>query len=176
WRGALICSVIDEPRGDLPEGTVAGERKALALEISGDQLFGLFERLSRELAGEGRHGAVAVSPIALGEPRQQLVEHRRPPEIMPKLEPPALGQFERIEQGVEQRDVAEAQPKVLEPGGAHRIGREQNSLYIGAVAVDCTEAFDAGLAELARVGLIAYLRLEAKGGTIIAIAGLGLGV
>ena len=95
---------------------------------------------------------------------------------MPELEPPALGQIERVEQSVEQRDVAEAQAKVLEPGAAHRIGREQNGLDIGAVAVGYAEAFDAGLAELARVGLIAGLRLEAEGGTVIAIAGFGLGV
>ena len=124
-----------QPRGDLAERAIAGERQAFALEIGGDQLFRLAGRFSRELGGKSGDRAVAVRPLALGEPGQQLVEHRRPPEIMTELEPPALGQIERIEQGIEQRDVAEAEPKVLEPGSAHRVCGEQHDLDIGAVAV-----------------------------------------
>ena len=66
--------------------------------------------------------------------------------------------------------------KSLSPARAHRVRREQHDLDIGAVAVGHAEAFDAGLAELARVGLVAGLRLEAEGGAVIAIAGFGLGV
>ena len=107
------------------------------------------------MAASAATGPSLFGRFALGEARQQRVEGRRPPEIVPKLEPPALGQRERIEQRVEQGDVAEAEAELLQPGAAHGVGREQNDLDIGAVAVGHAEAFDAGLAELARMGLLA---------------------
>jgi len=50
-----------------------------------------------------------------------------------KLEPPALGQRQRIEQRIEERDVAEAQAKRLEPGAAHGLDGQQHDLDIGAL-------------------------------------------
>ena len=102
----------------------------------------------------------------------------RAPEIMTELQPPALGQRQRIEQRVEQADIAEAQAEVLEPGGAHRLHRQQHDLDIGAFLVGLAETLDAGLAELARMGAIVAERLKAEGGAVIAIAGrpIGLGV
>ena len=97
---------------------------------------------------------------------------------MTELQPPALGQRQRIEQSVEQTDIAEAQAEVLEPGGAHRLHRQQHDLDIGAFLVGLAETLDAGLAELARMGAIVAERLKAEGGAVIAIAGgpIGLGV
>ena len=140
------------------------------VEIGADQLLGALGGEPGEACGKRRGRAVAVRALALGEPREQRVEHRRPPEMVPQLEPPAFGQRQRIEQRIEQRDVAEAQTEILQPGAAHGLDREQHDLDIGAFLVGLAEALDAGLAELARVGLIVALRLEAEGGAVIAIA------
>ena len=94
---------------------------------------------------------------------------------MTELEAPTLRQRQRIEQRIEQRDVAEAQAEILQPRAAHRLDRKQHDLDVGAFLVALAEALDAGLAELARVGLIVALRLEAEGGAVIAIAGWRIG-
>ena len=90
---------------------------------------------------------------------------------MPELQPPALRQRERVEQRVEHGDVAEAKREVFQPGAAHRLDREQHDLDIGALSVAVAEAFDAGLAKLARVGAVVGFRLKAERGAVIAIAG-----
>ena len=61
------------------------------------------------------------------------------------------------------------------PALLHRVGDEQNHLGIGAVAVGDAEAFDAGLAELARMRSARALRLKAEGWAVIAIAGWRIG-
>ena len=66
--------------------------------------------------------------------------------------------------------------KSFRPGAAHGLDREQHDLDIGAFRVGLAEALDAGLAELARVGLVVALRPEAEGGAVIAIARRLIGV
>ncbi len=163
--------MVDEPRGDLAQAAVAGERQALLLEIGANQLLGTIRLKPGEAGSKRGSRSVAVRTLALGQPREQRMECLRPPEIMPQLEPPALGQSQGIEQRIEQGDVAEAQAEVPQPRAAYRLDREQHDLDIGAFLVALAEALDAGLAELARVGLIVALRLEAEGGAVIAIAG-----
>src|SRR3989304_4240177 len=97
------------------------------------------------------------------------MEGGRAPEIMAELEPPALRERQRIEQRIEQRDVAEAEAEILEPGAAHRLHGKENDLDIGALLVALAEALDARLAELARVGLNAPLWLKAEGRPVVAI-------
>src|SRR3990170_7814999 len=104
------------------------------------------------------------------------MEGGRPPEIMAELEPPALRERQRIEQRIEQRDVAEAETKILEPGAAHRLHGKEHDLDIGALLVALAEALDARLAEFARVGLNAPLRLKAEGRAVIAIPRARIGL
>ncbi len=94
---------------------------------------------------------------------------------MAKLEPPALWKRQSIEQRIEQGNVAEAEAELLQPCASYRLGDEQHDLGIGAVAVGDAEAFDAGLAELARVRAPRALRLKAEGRAVIAIAGRRIG-
>ena len=173
--GAEVGGVIEQPLGDLADRAVAGQRQIVGLEIIGDQLLGAGRILIGERGGERGDRALAVGALAPGKPRQKRVEGRRAPEIVTQLEPPALWQRERIEQSVEQRDVAEAEVELLQPGAPHRLGDEQHDLGVGAVAVGDAETFDAGLAELARMGAARALRLKAEGRAVIAIAGLDIG-
>ena len=171
--GAEIGGVIEQPLGDLAQacgcrreaGRWSRDRWRPAPRRGPDPHRQARRQVRRP--GPRRSGC---SP--LGKPRQQRVEGGRPPEIVTQLQPPALGQRQRIEQRVEQRDVAEAEAELLQPGAAHRIGDEQHDLGIGAVAVGDAETFDAGLAELARMRAARALRLKAEGRAVIAIAGL----
>ena len=173
--GAEVGGVIEQPLGDLADRAVAGQRQIVGLQIIGDQLLGAGRILIGERGGQVRRPGRRRRALAPGEPRQKRMEGRRAPEIVTQLEPPALGQRERIEQSVEQRDVAEAEVELLQPRALDRIGDEQHDLGIGAVAVGDAETFDAGLAELARMGAARALRLKAEGGAVIAIAGLDIG-
>src|SRR4029079_583857 len=119
--------------------------------------------------------ALTIRDLAPGKPRQKRVEGGRTPEIVTQLEPPALGQRERIEQSVEQGDVAEAKAELLQAGAPHRIGDEQHHLGVGAVAGCDAETIDTCLAETARVGAARALRLKAEGRAVVAIAGLDIG-
>src|SRR3990170_3410110 len=98
------------------------------------------------------------------------MECGRTPEIVAKLEPPALWERKRIDQRIEQRDVAEAETKILEAGAAHRVGGKEHDFDLDAFLVALAETLDARLAEFARVGLIVPLRLKAEGRAVIAIA------
>ncbi len=104
------------------------------------------------------------------------MEGDRAPEIVPEPQPPALGQRERIEQRIEQRNIAEAEPKILKSGAAHGFDREHNDFDIGALPIGFAEALNARLAEFARVLPIGPKRLKAERRSVIAIAGHSIGV
>ncbi len=162
--------MVKQARGDRGKRTIAGKRHSLRVEMCSDQLLGLALRLAGERRGQRGSRAVTVGALAAGELRKQRVEGRRTPKIMTQLEPPALGQAERIDQRVEQSNVAEAQGEALEACAAHGLDGEQHDLGVGLVAVGDAETLDAGLAELALASR--PVRLEAEGRAIIAIARL----
>ena len=167
--------MIEQPLGDLAIVRLPDRGRSLVSKIIGDQFLGAGRILIGKRGGERGDRALAIGDLAPGKPRQKRMEGRRTPEIVTQLQPPALGQRERIEQSVEQRDVAEAEVELLQPSAPHRIGDEQHDLCVGAVAVGDAETFDAGLAELARMGAARALRLKAEGRAVIAIAGLDIG-
>ncbi len=92
---------------------------------------------------------------------------------MAQLQAPALRQGERIEEGVEQRNVAEAKAKPLQPRLAHRSGGKAHDLGIGLIAAGNAIAFDAGLTEFSIPPRT--MRLKAECRAVIAIAGRDVG-
>ena len=94
---------------------------------------------------------------------------------MAQLQAPALGQGERIEQGIEQRNVAEAKTQAFEPRLAHRPGGKTHDLGVGAGAIRHAKALDTGLTELAGVRGARSPRLKPEGRAVIAIARVDIG-
>ena len=95
--------MIEQPRGDLAQACDFRRAAGLARRDSAPPAPQRFSGLSRSSvrARRGR-GPSRVGPFALGKARQQRVEPRRAPEMVAKLQPPALGQRQRIEQSKEE--------------------------------------------------------------------------
>ncbi len=104
------------------------------------------------------------------------MEARRAPEIMAELEPPAFRHVQRIDERIEQRDVAEAETIIAEARATHGLDREQQHFGVGGGLVGRAKALDPRLAELARVRRAGAQRLKAEGRTVVAIAGFRPGL
>src|SRR5437899_1460343 len=97
----------------------------------------------REIALRRHRGAVR-------EPLDELAEIIRPPEVTLQAPAPLRRDVERIDETGEEREVAELDREIVEPGGAHALDRETQHLDIGGGAIGDAEALDARLQELAR--------------------------
>ena len=121
-----IRRLIEQTGGDLAQRAIARDRNAFGLEIGWDDVFSLRLALPGKRLAKRRHETVRRDALALRELVEQRVEARRTPEIVAQLESPALRQVQRIDQRVEQCDIAEAKTEVGQACAPHRLRGEEH--------------------------------------------------
>ncbi len=125
------------------------------------------ERLDQRARKRGRRARrIGRQPLELG------AERLRAQELVAQPAPPALRNVGCAQQRVEQRHVADAQLPARQPRLLQRAQHQHQRARIRFAGVLVAERFDAGLAELARVGCVRTRRLKAEGRPVVAVVGL----
>ena len=176
-RAGLQRRLLEEAVGDFGDGAAADIGGAGDRHQVGDQ------RQRRLAVGAGQGCQHAFIFVAAGRGRERqpldvLGQADLAVEILDQAAPPHRIELERLDQRIEQRDVAGADFDVGEAERGSRLQRQRQHFGIGRGAVLPAEGFDAGLQELARLAAaIAEHRAEiaearrlagAAGGEIVA--------